>query len=295
MNIYEAKSILMESNYIVENRTLDIESLISKYKSDIMKGLKHELIKMYDNFVDDKPNDSTIIINLPERMANVPYREPVKMKALTVKLYGESRTFAKENASSARAIPIVQRSQGGTDPDTDPVKIVLNMPVINKIARGGIYFDDIIEDYLDLCENYPGVAIDYIIKDYFGDFFEEVLHHELTHFMQSNNTEIDGSENAHDYDEADMVNSNRYNSDSREIEAKLHQNLAKYIPNILSNDNITEVAKDILDQLGAITPEDRSYFYSMILKLCQTIKTTPGITKNHYNTREIIKKLYDNI
>ena len=420
MNIDEAKRILDEHKYryIKENRTLDVESLVVSYKKRIMTALRQKFINMADKLVNEGEanTECPIVLEFPTRMEKVPYRDPVKMKALTVKFYTE-RNKVRKDFDALRA-----SAQGETCVELDPVVIWFNMPVIDadllkeeyeekvrdygynysrsygsyggygSYSRYGSYggygsssrsalddddddewemgyrrgiwseaaesdknddlpklppptpeekaaakqpvdihrpptkkaskrgkgtqevkwkivkrirqkdfiFDDIIEEYLDEDLSNVDEAVDAIIEDYFGDWFQEVMHHELTHFMQANNLAIDGTENAKEYDASEVMRTGAYGVDPLEYEAKLHQLLYDNIEEILDTKNLASVAKKYLsrlysNRLQSIPEPLKRKCFSEILKLCQVIKSTPGITPENYNTPEMLKKMQEKL
>ena len=393
LELYKALKVLTESGYIVtenqivtENRTFDVEELVTKYKNQIMKLLKQKLMQMLDKVYDGDDVNSMIVIEIPPMMVPVTYRtEPVKMKALTVKLYDKRSEINKDcEAQKGKGKgELYANSPGDTNPDLDPVLMMLNMPIIishaeslsfnkknkKKITEGkytsrkintipfpnvrkdspekpsnssqtntygrtperdalyarfnnrygsnngfnyyGYDYDDFnivkfddhdafnFKDAVEEVEKYaetPMQVVDLIIEEYFGAFFQEVIHHELTHFIQANNMELDGTENAKDYDAEFVVNTGMYHYDPLEYEAKLHQNLPKYIKAIHKAKNITSIAKEIVtklfsNQFNKMPPEDQHKYFNEILTLCQVIKTHPEITQYNFNTDKIKKLL----
>lgn len=411
MDINEAKRILNDNKYqyIKENRTLDVENLVVSYKQRIMTALRQKFINMADRLVDDGEanTECPIVIEIPSRMENVPQREPVRMKALTVKIYTEAKKVAKDFDA------LRSRAQGETCVELDPVLIWFNLPVIDadllkeeyeekvrdygsSYGRYGSYygsyggyggygrygsyggygygsrrsktevddddddawynrdiwsesteqndkddnklpneidihrppkktrshaerkpaevkykivkryrqkdfiFDDIIEEYLDDDHSNVDEAVDAILETYFGDWFQEVMHHELTHFMQANNEFIDGTENAREYDASEVMRTGAYGVDPLEYEAKLHQLLYKHVEEILTTKNLAGVAKKYLNELfsnrlNTIPEQLKRKCFNEILKLCQVIKSTPGITPENYNTPEMLKKMQERL
>ena len=143
----------------------------------------------------------------------------------------------------------------------------------------------------------PDEIIDQLMDEYFGDFFQEVLHHELTHYIQANNKELDGTENAKDYDPKEVLASGKYWHDELEYEAKLHQKLPEYINAIQKARDITPIAKKIVNQLfnnkfNTMEKDKQRKFFNEILALCQTLKSHPEITRYNFNSARVKKLLY---
>ena len=144
LEIYKALKVLTESGYIVsenqiitENRTFDVEELVTKYKERIMKLLKQKLMQMLDKVYDGDDVDKTITIEIPALMVPVTYRpEPVRMKALTVKLYG-SKTDIRNDYNAQKGPgkgALYANAMGDTNPDTDPVILMINLPNVISAA-----------------------------------------------------------------------------------------------------------------------------------------------------------------
>lgn len=132
---------------------------------------------------------------------------------------------------------------------------------------------------------------DAIMQDLFGNNFIGVLRHELTHFAQANNEAVDGSPNAVDYDADDVFATGTYAADDREIEAELHRHMPEFIDKILAAPDPVAATETIIDSLyknrtcfTGIEKERQHRFFSEILKFCQLVQRTPGITKDNYNT-----------
>ena len=104
LEIYKALKVLTESGYVVsenrlvtENRTFDVEELVTKYKVCVMKLLRQKLVQMLDKVYAGDEVEKTITIEIPALMVPVTYRpEPVRMKALTVKLYGDKKNIRND-------------------------------------------------------------------------------------------------------------------------------------------------------------------------------------------------------
>ena len=144
----------------------------------------------------------------------------------------------------------------------------------------------------------PKEVVDNIMKKYFGGFFQEVLQHELTHFIQANNMELDGTENVKDYVATQVLSNGEYGAHEAEFEAKLHQHLPRYISEIHRAKNITTIAKKLVTslfsgQFKSLSKEKQRKYFNEILTLCQVIKTHPEITKFNYNTPKNKKLLRD--
>ncbi len=428
LEIYKALKVLTESGYIIsenslvtENRTFDVEELVTKYKARIMKLLRQKLVQMLDKVYDGEDVEKTITIEIPALMVPVTYRpEPIRMKALTVKLYSDKKDIRSDyDAQKGKGKgALYANAMGDTNPDTDPVILMINLPNVvssattksagsttkgtKKITEGkytsrkvntipfpkarekategqeqvdrilanlennkgkkktaapatkttgrtaerdalyarfrdkygssgnnyyGSYgyggygyggygyggnygysnytyvddsfkFKDAVEEAEADAET-PMQVIDKIMEDYFGDFFQEVLHHELTHYIQANNKQLDGTEDAHDYDAHQVMASGAYASDELEYEAKLHQNLPDYIDAIQrSKNSISKIAKNLVtklfsNQFKKLTPEKQQHYFDEVLKLCQVIKTHPEITKHNFNKDKINKLIRD--
>lgn len=424
LELYKALKVLSESGYLVssdilnENRTFDVEDLVDKYKTRIMKLLKQRLIQMLDKVYDGQEVEKTITINIPELMVPVTYRkEPVKMKALTVKLYSRRTDVRKDyDAQKGRGKgTLYANAMGDTNPDSDPVILMINLPNVistetaksNRTAKaakpakkmtegkytskitntipfpkteketkdnqdevdqiltrlyqsrtknatktatkktasdangrtaerdalyarfasrygmgnggtgyyytggnygsgyGGYYtqvddsfkFKDAVKEAEGEAET-PMQVVDKIMTKYFGSFFQEVLHHELTHYIQSNNKELDGTEDAHEYDAHAVIASGAYNSDELEYEAKLHQKLPAYIDAIQRATKVTPIAKKIVTQLFSnkfkdLPAEKQHKYFKEILTLCQVLKAHPEITRHNFNTLRVKKLLRD--
>lgn len=418
LEIYKALKVLTESGYIIsenrlvtENRTFDVEELVTKYKARIMKLLRQKLVQMLDKVYDGEEVDKTITIEIPALMVPVTYRpEPVRMKALTVKLYSDKKDIRSDyDAQKGKGKgALYANAMGDTNPDTDPVILMINLPNVisatttkaagsttkgtKKITEGkytsrkintipfpkarekategqeqvdrilanlennkgkksapatgrtaerdalyarfrdrygsssnGYYggygyggygyggnygysnytyvddsfkFKDAVEEVEGEAET-PMQVVDKIMEDYFGDFFQEVLHHELTHYIQSNNKQLDGTEDAHDYDAHQVMASGAYASDELEYEAKLHQKFPDYIDAIQrSKNSISKIAKNLVtklfsNQFNKLPKAKQQKYFNEILKLCQVIKTHPEITKHNFNKDKINKLIRD--
>ena len=418
LEIYKALKVLTESGYIIsenslvtENRTFDVEELVTKYKARIMKLLRQKLVQMLDKVYDGEEVEKTITIEIPALMVPVTYRpEPVRMKALTVKLYGDKKDIRSDyDAQKGKGKgALYANAMGDTNPDTDPVILMINLPNVvsttttksagsttkgtKKITEGkytsrkintipfpkarekategqeqvdrilanlennkgkksapatgrtaerdalyarfrdrygsssnGYYgsygyggygyggnygysnytyiddsfkFKDAVEEAEADAET-PMQVVDKIMEDYFGDFFQEVLHHELTHYIQANNKQLDGTEDAHDYDAHQVTASGAYASDELEYEAKLHQNLPDYIDAIQrSKNSVSKIAKNLVtklfsNQFNKLPKAKQQKYFDEILKLCQVIKTHPEITKHNFNKDKINKLIRD--
>ena len=418
LEIYKALKVLTESGYIIsenslvtENRTFDVEELVTKYKARIMKLLRQKLVQMLDKVYDGEEVEKTITIEIPALMVPVTYRpEPVRMKALTVKLYGDKKDIRSDyDAQKGKGKGVLYaNAMGDTNPDTDPVILMINLPNVvssattksagsttkgtKKITEGkytsrkintipfpkarekategqeqvdrilanlennkgkksapatgrtaerdalyarfrdrygsssnGYYgsygyggygyggnygysnytyiddsfkFKDAVEEAEADAET-PMQVVDKIMEDYFGDFFQEVLHHELTHYIQANNKQLDGTEDAHDYDAHQVMASGAYGSDELEYEAKLHQNLPDYIDAIQrSKNSVSKIAKNLVtklfsNQFNKLPKAKQQKYFDEILKLCQVIKTHPEITKHNFNKDKINKLIRD--
>lgn len=420
LEIYKALKVLTESGYIIsenrlitENRTFDVEELVTKYKARIMKLLRQKLTQMLDKVYDGEDVEKTITIEIPALMVPVTYRpEPVRMKALTVKLYGDKKDIRSDyDAQKGRGKgALYANAMGDTNPDTDPVILMINLPNVvssattksagsttkgtKKITEGkytsrkintipfpqarekaiegqeqvdrilanlennkgkkktpatgrtaerdalyarfrdkygsgnnnyyGSYgyggygygyggnygyssysyvddsfkFKDAVEEAEANAET-PMQVVDKIMEDYFGDFFQEVLHHELTHYIQANNKQLDGTEDAHDYDAHQVMASGAYASDELEYEAKLHQKLPDYIDAIQrSKNSVSKIAKKLVtklfsNQFNKLPKAKQQKYFDEILKLCQVIKTHPEITKHNFNKDKINKLIRD--
>lgn len=415
LEIYKALKVLTESGYIIsenslvtENRTFDVEELVTKYKVRIMKLLRQKLVQMLDKVYDDDEVEKTITIEIPALMVPVTYRaEPVRMKALTVKLYSDKKDIRGDyDAQKGKGKgALYTRAMGDTNPDTDPVILMINLPnvissaitksagstakVSKKITEGkkasrknnsipfpkarekatdgqelvdrilaniennkrkkstpatgrtaerdalyarfrdkygsssnsyygGYGYDDnygyggytYVDDsfkFKDAVEEAetevetPMQVVDKIMEDYFGDFFQEVLHHELTHYIQANNNQLDGTEDAHDYDAHQVTASGAYASDELEYEAKLHQKFPEYIAAIQRSENsVSMIAKNLVtklfsNQFNKLTKDKQHKYFDEILKLCQVVKYHPEITKYNFNTDKIKKLIRDNL
>lgn len=420
LEIYKALKVLTESGYIIsenrlvtENRTFDVEELVTKYKARIMKLLRQKLIQMLDKVYDGDEVEKTITIEIPALMVPVTYRpEPVRMKALTVKLYSDKKDIRSDyDAQKGKGKgALYANAMGDTNPDTDPVILMINLPNVvssattkaagsttkgtKKITEGkytsrkintipfpkarekategqeqvdrilanlennkgkksapatsrtaerdalyarfrdkygsgsnsyysgygyggygygGNYgyssytyvddsfkFKDAVEEAEAEAET-PMQVVDKIMEDYFGDFFQEVLHHELTHYIQANNKQLDGTEDAHDYDAHQVTASGAYASDELEYEAKLHQKLPDYIAAIQrSKNSISKIAKNLVtklfsNQFNKLPKDKQQKYFNEILKLCQVIKTHPEITKHNFNKDKINKLIRDSL
>ena len=416
LEIYKALKVLTESGYVVsenrlvtENRTFDVEELVTKYKARVMKLLRQKLVQMLDKVYAGDEVEKTITIEIPALMVPVTYRpEPVRMKALTVKLYGDKKNIRNDyDAQKGEGKgALYANAMGDTNPDTDPVILMINLPnvissaatksagsvakVTKKITEGkrankkgdkipfpkvrenstegqdqvdwilaGLennkdkkstpatgrtaerdalyarfrdrygygggyyggygyggnygyngytYVDDSFkfEDAVREAEveddiTAPMQVVDKIMEDYFGDFFQEVLHHELTHYIQANNSQLDGTEDAHDYDAHQVTASGAYASDELEYEAKLHQKFPDYIDAIQrSKNSVSKIAKNLVtklfsNQFNRLPKDKQQKYFNEILKLCQVIKTHPEITKYNFNTDKIKKLIRDNL
>lgn len=416
LEIYKALKVLTESGYVIsenrlvtENRTFDVEELVTKYKARIMKLLRQKLVQMLDKVYAGDKVEKTITIEIPALMVPITYRpEPVRMKALTVKLYGDKKDIRSDYDAQKgkRKGALYANAMGDTNPDTDPVILMINLPnVISSAAtksassaakatkkitegkrankkddkipfpkarenategqdqvdrilaglennkgkkstpstsrtaerdalyarfrdrygygggyyggydyggnygyNGYTYVDDSFkfEDAVREAEaeddiTTPMQVVDKIMEDYFGDFFQEVLHHELTHYIQANNSQLDGTEDAHDYDAHQVTASGAYASDELEYEAKLHQKFPDYIDAIQrSKNSISKIAKNLVtklfsNQFNRLPKDKQQKYFNEILKLCQVIKTHPEITKYNFNTDKIKKLIRDNL
>ena len=416
LEIYKALKVLMESGYVIsenrlvtENRTFDVEELVTKYKARVMKLLRQKLVQMLDKVYAGDKVEKTITIEIPALMVPITYRpEPVRMKALTVKLYGDKKDIRSDyDAQKGKGKgALYTNAMGDTNPDTDPVILMINLPnvissaatksagsvakVTKKITEGkrankksdkipfpkarenategqdqvdrilaGLennkgkkstpatdrtaerdalyarfrdrygygsgyyggygysgnygyngytYVDDSFkfEDAVREAEaeddiTAPMQVVDKIMEDYFGDFFQEVLHHELTHYIQANNSQLDGTEDAHDYDAHQVTASGAYASDELEYEAKLHQKFPDYIDAIQRSKNcVSKIAKNLVtklfsNQFNRLPKDKQQKYFNEILKLCQVIKTHPEITKYNFNTDKIKKLIRDNL
>ena len=416
LEIYKALKVLTESGYVVsenrlvtENRTFDVEELVTKYKARVMKLLRQKLVQMLDKVYAGDEVEKTITIEIPALMVPVTYRpEPVRMKALTVKLYGDKKDIRSDyDAQKGKGKgALYANAMGDTNPDTDPVILMINLPnVISSAAtksagsaakaakkitegkrankkgdkipfpkvrekategqdrvdrilaglennkgkkstpatgrtaerdalyarfrdrygyggdyyggygyggnygyNGYTYVDDSFkfEDAVREAEaeddiTTPMQVVDKIMEDYFGDFFQEVLHHELTHYIQANNSQLDGTEDAHDYDAHQVTASGAYASDELEYEAKLHQKFPDYIDAIQrSKNSVSKIAKNLVtklfsNQFNRLPKDKQQKYFNEILKLCQVIKTHPEITKYNFNTDKIKKLIRDNL
>ena len=414
LEIYKALKVLTESGYVVsenrlvtENRTFDVEELVTKYKARVMKLLRQKLVQMLDKVYAGDEVEKTITIEIPALMVPVTYRpEPVRMKALTVKLYGDKKDIRSDydTQKGKGKGALYANAMGDTNPDTDPVILMINLPnvissaatksagsaakAVKKITEGkrankkgdkipfpkarekategqdrvdrilaGLennkgkkstpatgrtaerdalyarfrdrygygggyyggygyggnygyngytYVDDSFkfEDAVREAEaeddiTTPMQVVDKIMEDYFGDFFQEVLHHELTHYIQANNSQLDGTEDAHDYDAHQVTASGAYASDELEYEAKLHQKFLDYIDAIQrSKNSVSKIAKNLVtklfsNQFNRLPKDKQQKYFNEILKLCQVIKTHPEITKYNFNTDKIKKLIRD--
>lgn len=414
LEIYKALKVLTESGYVVsenrlvtENRTFDVEELVTKYKVRVMKLLRQKLVQMLDKVYAGDKVEKTIRIEIPALMVPITYRpEPVRMKALTVKLYGDKKDIRSDyDAQKGKGKgALYTNAMGDTNPDTDPVILMINLPnVISSAAtksagsaakatkkitegkhankkgdkipfpkarekategqdrvdrilaglennkgkkstpatdrtaerdalytrfrdrygygggyyggygyggnygyNGYTYVDDSFkfEDAVREAEaeddiTTPMQVVDKIMEDYFGDFFQEVLHHELTHYIQANNSQLDGTEDAHDYDAHQVTASGAYASDELEYEAKLHQKFPDYVDAIQrSKNSVSKIAKNLVtklfsNQFNRLPKDKQQKYFNEILKLCQVIKTHPEITKYNFNTDKIKKLIRD--
>lgn len=414
LEIYKALKVLTESGYVVsenrlvtENRTFDVEELVTKYKVRVMKLLRQKIVQMLDKVYAGDKVEKTITIEIPALMVPVTYRpEPVRMKALTVKLYGDKKDIRSDyDAQKGKGKgALYTNAMGDTNPDTDPVILMINLPnVISSAAtkstgsaakaakkitegkranrkgdkipfpkarekasegqdrvdrilaglennkgkkstpatgrtaerdalyarfrdrygygggyyggygyggnydyNGYTYVDDSFkfEDAVREAEaeddiTAPMQVVDKIMEDYFGDFFQEVLHHELTHYIQANNSQLDGTEDAHDYDAHQVTASGAYASDELEYEAKLHQKFPDYVDAIQrSKNSVSKIAKNLVtklfsNQFNRLPKDKQQKYFNEILKLCQVIKTHPEITKYNFNTDKIKKLIRD--
>lgn len=414
LEIYKALKVLTESGYVVsenrlvtENRTFDVEELVTKYKVRVMKLLRQKLVQMLDKVYAGDKVEKTITIEIPALMVPITYRpEPVRMKALTVKLYGDKKDIRSDyDAQKGKGKgALYTNAMGDTNPDTDPVILMINLPnVISSAAtksagsaakatkkitegkhankkgdkipfpkarekategqdrvdrilaglennkgkkstpatdrtaerdalytrfrdrygygggyyggygyggnygyNGYTYVDDSFkfEDAVREAEaeddiTTPMQVVDKIMEDYFGDFFQEVLHHELTHYIQANNSQLDGTEDAHDYDAHQVTASGAYASDELEYEAKLHQKFPDYIDAIQrSKNSVSKIAKNLVtklfsNQFNRLPKDKQQKYFNEILKICQVIKTHPEITKYNFNTDKIKKLIRD--
>ena len=145
LEIYKALKVLTESGYVVsenrlvtENRTFDVEELVTKYKARVMKLLRQKLVQMLDKVYAGDEVEKTITIEIPALMVPVTYRpEPVRMKALTVKLYGDKKNIRNDyDAQKGEGKgALYANAMGDTNPDTDPVILMINLPnVISSAA-----------------------------------------------------------------------------------------------------------------------------------------------------------------
>ena len=414
LEIYKALKVLTESGYVIsenrlvtENRTFDVEELVTKYKVRVMKLLRQKLVQMLDKVYASDKVEKTITIEIPALMVPITYRpEPVRMKALTVKLYGDKKDIRSDyDAQKGKGKgALYTNAMGDTNPDTDPVILMINLPnVISSAAtksagsaakatkkitegkrankksdkipfpkarenategqyqvdrilaglennkgkkstpatgrtaerdalyarfrdrygygggyyggygyggnygyNGYTYVDDSFkfEDAVREAEaeddiTTPMQVVDKIMEDYFGDFFQEVLHHELTHYIQANNSQLDGTEDAHDYDAHQVTASGAYASDELEYEAKLHQKFPDYIDAIQrSKNSVSKIAKNLVtklfsNQFNRLPKDKQQKYFNEILKLCQVIKMHPEITKYNFNTDKIKKLIRD--
>lgn len=414
LEIYKALKVLTESGYVVsenrlvtENRTFDVEELVTKYKARVMKLLRQKLVQMLDKVYAGDKVEKTITIEIPALMVPVTYRpEPVRMKALTVKLYGDKKDIRSDyDAQKGKGKgALYTNAMGDTNPDTDPVILMINLPNVissaatksagsaakaakkitegkranrkgdkipfpkarEKATEGQDRVDRILADlennkgkkstpatgrtaerdalYARFRDRYgygggyyggygyggnygyngytyvddsfkfedavreaeaedditaPMQVVDKIMEDCFGDFFQEVLHHELTHYIQANNSQLDGTEDAHDYDAHQVTASGAYASDELEYEAKLHQKFPDYIDAIQrSKNSVSKIAKNLVtklfsNQFNRLPKDKQQKYFNEILKLCQVIKTHPEITKYNFNTDKIKKLIRD--
>ena len=416
--LYKAKKLLESVGYLIEeqmpikSRTYDVEELVANYKARVMPLIKQKIYKFLDAVFDDEMVPEIITIEIPRMAIKVAQRkDPIKMKALKINIYLSTKQIEKDYEQRGKYKwgksgygSIYAGAQGDSDPDYEPVVMMLNLPIIcglntagygvaakktkNKSIKeatkhadhlslwddddefyygafnadddddddwfanytpgkstettktsnttskssstgssytpyssygsygsyggyGGysrsyykpkptyyaIHFDDVIEE---LGEEYdtPEEIINAIMDEYFGDWFQEVLTHELTHYVQANNKEIDGSENARDYDPKAVLSNGQYGVDEREFEAKLHQEMPEYIDKILRAFDITPVAKEIVNDLfdrkfSSLSKDIKQKYFNKILKLCQSVKSIPGITKHNYNTPKMRQALHN--
>lgn len=414
--LFKARKLLESVGYILEDqlpiksRTYDVEELVANYKARIMPLIRQKIYKFLDTVFDDEMVPEIITIEIPRMAIKVAQRkEPIKMKALKINIYLSTKQIEKDYEQRGKYKwgksgygSLYAGAQGDSDPDFEPVIMMLNLPIIcglnttgygiaskkktktkkklkeakysghdlpfddddsffygafqdddddddwfssyvpgkstantNKKAedkpdkkattytsyddyirrynsagyRGyssyykpqptyyAIHFDEVIEELGQVYDT-PEEIINAIMDEYFGDWFQEVLTHELTHYIQANNKEIDGSENARDYDPKAVLSNGQYGIDEREFEAKLHQQLPEYIDKILKAFDITPVAKEIVTKLFdnrfKSQPKDiKQKYFSKILKLCQAVKSIPGITMHNYNTPKMRQALHD--
>lgn len=420
LEVYKALKVLKESGYLVnsavlnENRTFDVEDLVSSYKKRIMTFLRQKITQLVDKVYDGEDVGKKFTIEIPHIMVPVTYRkEPVKMKALTVNFYFDRKEVKKDyDKMKGKGEGEVYALQGfgdtnpGLDGKLDPVVMMYNIPQmlvqeksqaaakgtkkatkiaeatgsndipfpdarerLNALYRGNVDLSQIrpkkktttasqatsrpttgytrtaerdalyarfanryssassnayssytpsrysnpysylYEDNFDFKAaveqaeadaTSPAQVVDRIMEKYFGSFFQEVLQHELTHFIQANNMELDGTENVKDYVATQVLSRNEYGAHEAEYEAKLHQHLPLYIGAIHKAKNITTIAKKIVTSLFAgqfksLTKQKQQRYFNEILTLCQVIKSHPEITRFNYNTPKIKKLLRDSL
>ena len=296
-----------------ETRALDVNELVDFYKTKILKLIKQKVYNFLDLLWDGKPVPKVMKIHIPNLMAPTTFRkEPVRMKGLLVKIYFDTNRlrddYTKEKGPGMGTM--YANASGDTNPgfegELDPVPLMMNLPQIYgknycKRVKGGyvLEFADMVDDFGTVNDT-PEEIVEAIMDEYFRDYFAEVLTHELTHFVQSNNYYLDGTENAREYDAAEVLRNGQYLIDTLEVEARLHQKMPAYVDAILRAKNITPIAKTITDNLFMkkmkSAPRDiQQKYFNMVLRLCQAVKSIPGITRYNYNTPKMRRMLHDKI
>lgn len=301
----------IKQKIITETRALHVDELVQEYKSKVMKAIRQNVVKYLDMVWDGKPVPKLITILIPNMMASTTYRkEPVRMKGLVVRVYFDTNrirddyTRAKGPGKGSLYASAAGDLNPGLDGKLDPTPMLLNLPVIYGIqhckkVKGGyaLPFEDMVDDFGSVYDT-PEEIVDAIMEEYFTDYFQEALSHELTHFVQSNNQYVDGTENAKEYDPEEVFRTGQYFVDELEVEARLHQRMPAYVDSILRSRDITPIVKQIVYKMFANrfkeVPKDVKHkYFNMVLRLCQAIKTVPGITKYNYNTPKMRRALHD--
>lgn len=296
-----------------EVRALDVNELMEIYKNKLLRGIRQQVYKFLDRVKDNRPVPKIMKVFIPNMMVKTTYRtEPVRMKGLLAKIYFDTnlvyRDYEKEKGKGKGRL--YANSGGDLNPgyqgELDPTPLMLNIPVLYGVdftqqVKNGyvINFRDIVDDFSTTCDSEEEL-VDCIMDEYFGSVFREAISHELTHFVQANNAYIDGTENAKEYDAEEVIKTGKYDVDELEVEARLHQKMPEYVGIIQGTRLTTPLVKRIVNRIFArqfdSLPTDLKHkYFNMVLKLCQAIKTTPGLTRANYNTPKMRRALQDKL
>ena len=307
------KQYKRKQKLINEVRALDVNEFMEIYKNKLLRGIRQQVYKFLDMVRDGKRVPKVMKVFIPNMMINLTYsNKPVRTKGLLAKIYFDTRLvfndFEKEKGKGKGQL--YADNGGDLNPgyhgELDPVPLMLNIPILygpQFAQQNGRYysldFKGIVDDFATTFDTDEEI-VDGIMEEYFGPVFREAISHELTHFVQANNFHLDGTENAKEYDAEKVIKTGEYDVDELEVEARLHQKMPEYVGIIQGTRLTTPLVRRIVNRIFAnqfifLPTKLKHKYFSMVLKLCQAIKTTPGLTRANYNTPEMRRALQDRL